>query len=116
MRILLGALAACCFLVAVCVQLAAMALYGDMAQAPSVPGLLPIGLGIAIAQPLADSHAPPGLRAAYARAILHRGDLAGAAAIVLTLPPSADRSEIEGTIAEGRGDLTTAANAYLAAR
>lgn len=116
MRILVIALAACCVLAAGCVQLAGMALYGDMAQAPSVPGLLPVGLGIAIAQPLANPHAPALLRAAYARAILHRGDLAGAATIVQTLPPSADRSEIEGTIAEQRGDLRTAANAYLAAR
>jgi len=116
MRIFLWALAACAVLVAGCIQLAFMSLYGDLAQPPAIALILSPAIGEAMLRPFASASAPAPLRAAYARAILHRGDVAHARAILGTLAPSADRSELAGAIAERNGDTATAARAYLEAR
>jgi tetratricopeptide (TPR) repeat protein len=116
MRILLTALVTCAVVVAACVQLAFMSLYGDLAQPPALARVIPPALGAVLLRPLASGGAPASWRAAYARAILHRGDIAGARAIVGTLAPSADRSELAGAIAERSGAPTAAARAYLEAR
>jgi hypothetical protein len=116
MRIFLWALATCAVIVAGCVQLAFMSLYGDLAQAPGFARVLSPAIGEALLRPLASANAPAPWRAAYARAILHRGDVAHARAIVDTLAPSADRFELAGAIAERNGDMAAAARAYLEAR
>ncbi|MFN2462017.1 MAG: hypothetical protein ABR591_15270 [Candidatus Velthaea sp.] len=97
-------------------QLAATAFYGDLAQPPAVPRLVPPALGIALARPLGELPFPAVVRAAYARALLHRGDAAGAQRIIDRLPPIADRFEVAGMIAEQRGDFDGAAQEYLQAR
>jgi len=116
MRIVLIGFAVCAVLVAACVQLASTAFFGDLAAAPAFPRIVSPAVGFTLARPLADPRAPAALRAAYARGLLHRGDVAGAQAIVETLPPIADRFELAGAIAERRADFSAAARAYLAAR
>jgi hypothetical protein len=74
MRGAMIAAAACLVLLLGAVQVAAMALYGDLANPPAIPALLPPALGMALAQPLQSRLAPALLRAAYAQALLHRGD------------------------------------------
>jgi tetratricopeptide (TPR) repeat protein len=115
-RIILTVLAACAVVLAGCVQLASTALFGDLAPAPAFPRIVSPAIGFAIARPLANPHAPALLRAAYARALLHRDDVTGADAIVQALPATAERFELAGAIAQRRGDFSSAAQAYLAAR
>ncbi|GAC1415268.1 MAG: hypothetical protein NVSMB64_25530 [Candidatus Velthaea sp.] len=98
-----------------CVQIAATSLYGDLAQRPALPALLPPALGVALARPLAAPGMPAALRAAYARALAHRGVDTAAAAIVSTLPAGPTREEIAGTLALHRHDERAAVRAFIAA-
>ncbi|GAC1427202.1 MAG: hypothetical protein NVSMB5_21960 [Candidatus Velthaea sp.] len=115
MRIAFALPALLVLLVGGCVQVAATSFYGDLAQAPALPALVPPAVGRALAAPLAAPGMPAPLRAAYARALAHRGDDAAAAAIVSTLPEGADREEIAGTLALHRHDERAAVSAFIAA-
>ena len=91
-----------------------MAFYGDLAQRPSVPALVPPAVGVALAGPLGAPYMPAVLRTAYAAALLHRGDRA-AAAIIAGLPDNADTADLRGQVAELAGDPQAALAAYARA-
>lgn len=78
------------------------------------PSLVPAALSrrIDAGEPL---FASPALRVALARRALDDGDLALATRRVAQLPPSLERSALEGRLAELRGDGAAAANDFLAA-
>jgi tetratricopeptide (TPR) repeat protein len=116
MRRALIAAGGCAVLLLAVVQLASMALYGDLAQPLSAPALIPPALGIALARPLGSPAAPAVLRSAYARALLHRGDAAGAAAIVAGLPDAPGTDDLRGRLAELHGDPAAALPFYVRAR
>jgi tetratricopeptide (TPR) repeat protein len=103
-------------LAAAVVQIASMALYGDLAHAPAVPALLPPELGIRLARPLGSPAAPPLLRALYAQALLHRGATSAAAAIVAALPDGADAADLRGQLAESAGNAPEALGWFARAR
>jgi tetratricopeptide (TPR) repeat protein len=92
-----------------------MAMYGDLARPPAVPALLPPALGVALGRALAAPPAPAFARAAYAQALLHRGD-PGAAAIVDGLPAGPAAAELRGQLAEARNDPGEALRQYAQAR
>ncbi len=92
-----------------------MSLYGDLANPPAIPALLPPALGIALGRPLRSAKLPPALRSAYARALLHRGDTAAAAAIVERLPDGADAADLRGQLAEGESEPARALRWYVRA-
>ncbi len=96
------------------VQLASMALYGDLATSPSVPAALPMALGRRLGAPLARKRVPGVLRIAYARALLHRGD-ARAVALIATLPDDADAADVRAQLAERGGDTAGALALYARA-
>jgi tetratricopeptide (TPR) repeat protein len=112
--VLIGLAAAVCALLGI-VQLTSMAVYGDLAHPPAVPALLPPRLGLALARRLGGAYAPPGLRTAYAQALLHRGDTAAAAAIVATLPDGIAAAELRGQLAQARNDPDAALADYARA-
>lgn len=116
MRVALVAAGACVMVLLAAVQIASMALYGDLAQPPAVPALLPPALGMALARPLGSPVLPAVLRAAYARALLHRGDAGAAAAIVAQLPDGPATDDLRGRLAELHGDLAAALPFYAKAR
>src|ERR1700694_4089100 len=58
---------------------------------------------------------PTALRIVLARQALARGDLAVAARQIEALPPSSDRAELTGVLAERRGDNAAAVRAFLEA-
>jgi len=97
------------------VQVAALGLYGDLATTPSFPSLISRLVGERLARPFAGAALPASLRAAYARALAHRGDDAGALAIATGLPSGSTRSEILGIIDLHRGDAAQAVRAFIAA-
>jgi tetratricopeptide (TPR) repeat protein len=114
-----AALIAGCGVVALllgCVQLAAMSLYGDLAQAPAIPLLIAPAVGIALGRPAASARAPAALRIAYAQALLHRGATAEAAALVENLPDGPDAADLRGQLAERHGDPGSALTWYARAR
>jgi tetratricopeptide (TPR) repeat protein len=115
-RAVLTAFAAALAVLFAIVQLGSMALYGDLAQPPAVPPLLSPALGIALGRPLGSPRAPAFLRAAYAQALLHRDDVAGAAAIVALLPDGPAAADLQGQLAERRGDPAAALPLYARAR
>ncbi len=81
------------------VQVESMALYGDLAQAPALPALVPPGWGRVFDDELRSTRVPSGVRAAYAKALLHRGDVAGATTIVGGLPPGREADDLRGQLA-----------------
>lgn len=97
------------------VQLASMAMYGDLAHPPAFPALLPPALGVALGRAFAAPPAPAFARAAYAQALLHRGDPA-AAAIVDGLPDGPASAELRGQLAEARHTPAAALRWYARAR
>ena len=97
------------------IQSASMALYGDLARWPAVPALLPPALGEKLARPLRARWAPPALRAAYAQALLHRGNAGAASAIVATLPDLPAVADLRGQLAELVPDSPAALAAYVRA-
>jgi tetratricopeptide (TPR) repeat protein len=98
------------------VQFASMAIYGDLAQPPAVPALLPPAAGFALARPFRSPRAPAFLRIAYAQALLHRGDTEAAETIVAQLPAGPDAAELRGQLAEARADPAAAVPWYARAR
>ncbi len=92
-----------------------MAVYGDLANAPAVPLLLAPAAGLQLARPLGSGSAPAALRIAYAGALVHRGRLAAAQAIVDSLPDSADVDDLRGQLFELRSDPADALTAYARA-
>jgi tetratricopeptide (TPR) repeat protein len=58
---------------------------------------------------------PSTLRIVFAREALAHGDVATAERQIATLPPSRDRAELTGLLAEKRGDETAAVRAFLEA-
>jgi tetratricopeptide (TPR) repeat protein len=58
---------------------------------------------------------PPTLRIVFAREALARGDVEVAARQIAALPPSRDRAELSGVLAERRGDDGAAVRAFLEA-
>jgi tetratricopeptide (TPR) repeat protein len=90
------------------IQLASMAAFGDLAQPPAVPSVLPgASLGAA--------GVPAVARAAYAQALVHRGADAAAAAIVATLPDGVESADLRGQLAELQGRPIDAERAYVRA-
>jgi tetratricopeptide (TPR) repeat protein len=106
----------CAALVLGSVQFASMAIYGDLARAPAVPALLTPAAGLALGRPLESPRAPAALRIAYARAVLHRGDVATAAAIVATLGDGPEVADLRGQLAQARDDPSAALPWYARAR
>jgi tetratricopeptide (TPR) repeat protein len=98
------------------VQFASMALYGDLAQPPAVPALLASAVGGVLAGPLRSPRAPTFLRLAYAQALVHRGDVAAAQAVVMQLPATSRVADLRGQLAESRGDAAAAIEWYARAR
>jgi tetratricopeptide (TPR) repeat protein len=115
MRTVAGVVIAVAVLGAACVQGMSTAFYGDLAKAPALPLLIPPGPGLAMAAALHLEHGPVPIRAAYARALAHRGDLEVAGRIVATLPPGPEAAELRGIIAEDRHDLRSAVDAFIEA-
>jgi tetratricopeptide (TPR) repeat protein len=99
-----------------CVQFASMALYGDLAQPPAVPALLAPAVGSVLAGPLRSPRAPAFLRIAYAQALLHRGEIVAAEAVVAQLPSAPQVADLQGQLAERRGDAGAAIEWYARAR
>jgi tetratricopeptide (TPR) repeat protein len=97
------------------VQFASMSLYGDLANVPAVPALLSPGWGIVLASELASPRAPAALRAAYAQALIHRGQTDAAAMVIAGLPAGTAAAELSGQLAETRGQPTTALAAFARA-
>lgn len=116
MRGALIAVVSCVGCIFATVQVGSMAMYGDLAQPPAVPALLAPAAGIALGRPLGSPRAPAFLRSAYAGALLHRGDVAGAAAIVAGLPDGPAAADLRGQLAELRGDPDAALPWYARAR
>lgn len=98
------------------VQLASMAFYGDLARPPALPALLPAAVGSVLAAPLGSPRAPGFLRVAYARALLHRGDSAAAQTIVAQLSAGPEVADLQGQLAQRRGDGAAAIEWYARAR
>jgi tetratricopeptide (TPR) repeat protein len=115
MRPLLIAVVAVAAVLLASVQVASMAMYGDLAHPPAVPALLPPALGIALGRAFTAPPAPAFVRAAYARALLHRGEPA-AAAIVAGLPDGPAAAELHGQLAEAQDDPAAALRWYARAR
>jgi tetratricopeptide (TPR) repeat protein len=114
-----AALIVCAGLLAVLlggVQFASMALYGDLAQPPAVPPLLAPAVGGILAGPLRSPRAPVFLRTAYAQALLHRGEIPAAEAVVAQLPAGPEVADLQGQVAESRGDAAAAIESYARAR
>jgi tetratricopeptide (TPR) repeat protein len=81
----------------------------------SWPGLVPPAVAERVDRTPAWMPLPPALRLVLARGALARGDLPLAVADTRVLPPSADRTALEGGIADAGGDAAAAVSAYLAA-
>jgi tetratricopeptide (TPR) repeat protein len=90
------------------IQLASSAAYGDLAVRPSLPAALH-DRAPALLRPLLGG---PRARAAAA---IHDGDVAGARAIVATLPDDAETADLRGRIAEAAGDRDAAVAQYVRA-
>lgn len=116
MRTLVTALAVMLALAAGTVQLVSEAFYSDLARAPAFPQLVPLALGESLARPLGGRRVPAPIRAAYARALLHRGAVTHARAIVATLPTGAETFELRGALAERAGNIARAVEEYSSAR
>ncbi len=97
------------------VQFVAMAVYGDLARAPSVPSLLSPAFGFSLAVALGVARAPAVVQTAYARALLHRGERSAAAATVVRLPLNAASAELRGQLAEVNGHPAQALRDYATA-
>lgn len=97
------------------VQLCSVAFYGDLAVPDALPRAVPPALGAALAGAARLAQGPVPVRAAYARALVHRGKLDAAAEIVATLPVGATAAELRGQIAEARGDRDAALAGFIAA-
>lgn len=115
MRTVAGVVIAVAVLGAACVQVMSTAFYGDLAKAPALPLLIPAGPGLVMAAALHLGRGPMPVRAAYARALAHRGDLDAAGTVVATLPPGSEAAELRGIIAEARHDLRSAVDAFIEA-
>jgi len=88
-------------------QLAALSAYGDLATAHSLPRFVH-GLHLSLPQ------AALGGARAQAAALLHGGDLAGAAQRIAALPDDdADARDLRGRLAQSRGDTPGAIAAYI---
>ncbi len=89
-------------------QVAAMSVYGDLGTAHSLPRFV---AGLHLSLPLGFV----GGARAQSAALLHRGDLPGAAARVQSLPDDADASDLRGRLAQAQGDTAGAIAAYIGA-
>jgi tetratricopeptide (TPR) repeat protein len=81
------------------VQLESMALYGDLARPPAIPAIVPADWGRLVAPAFRSPLVPAVVRAAFAQAVLHRGDAAGATAIVAGLPAGPQADDVRGQLA-----------------
>jgi tetratricopeptide (TPR) repeat protein len=97
------------------VQVASMALYGDLAVPGALPARLPAALGVTLGRPLGAPFMPAFARGAYAGALIHRAQIGPATAILAALPAGSVRADLLGQLAELDGDRRAALANYVRA-
>ena len=115
MRFVASALAALVLLVLASIQLVASLAVRNRAVAGSWLSFVPPAAAARVERLDPALPLPSPLRLLLARRALQDGDLALASRWIVLLPPSRDRSSLEGGLAEANGDALAAARGYLAA-
>jgi hypothetical protein len=114
-RLILGAVGALAVVILGALQVTAAVALHAQAVAPSLAHGVPEAIVGAVASLEPHVYEPEALRRVLGADALARGDLARAARFAQSLGTGADRSALEGAIAQARGDDNAAIADYLAA-